>query len=76
VAAPRSRGRLASDAPDYAAAIDVLKTLYADEDTMVGRLRGDGAVQTWRAQEAEGRTTVLAVAATFADEPWDDAIAW
>ena len=62
--------------PDYAAALDTLKGLYADEDAMLGRLRGEGAVERWRAQEIQGRTAVLAITATFAGDPWDDTILW
>jgi hypothetical protein len=32
--------------------------------------------EAWRAGQVEGRSTILALMATLADEDWDDAISW
>jgi hypothetical protein len=64
------------DPPDYETMLGEVKGLYADEDAMVGRLRGDAAVEQWRAHEIQGRTAIVTLAATFADAPWDDTIVW
>jgi hypothetical protein len=67
---------LGADPPDYEAVLGEVKGLYADEDAMIGRLRGDGAVELWRAHEIQDRTAIMAIAATFAQDPWDDTIVW
>jgi hypothetical protein len=65
-----------ADPPDYAALFEAARGLYADEDALAARLYGEDARQRLRASEIRGRTTILAIAATFADLPWDDSIAW
>ena len=67
---------LGRNPPDYEAVLAEVKGTYADEDALIGRLRGGEAVDRWRSQEIQSRTAILAIAATFAGDPWDDTIVW
>lgn len=70
------RAALAQAPPDASAALDAAKALYRDQDSYVDDHLGDDARRRLRISQAEHRTTVLALLATFADVPWDDRITW
>jgi hypothetical protein len=62
--------------PDYPAVLDAAKGLLADEDKILEKVAGAGGRDAWRADQVEGRSTILALVATLADEDWDDSISW
>ena len=50
---------------------------YAAEDALVAEVLGDDAEASYRDRDARGRTTILAILLSFADEPWDEAsLSW
>lgn len=62
--------------PDYAAAVDVTKKLFADEDALMAKYSGDGARERWRSLSIKKRTALIATLASFGDQPWDGSLAW
>lgn len=62
--------------PDYAAAVDVTKKLFADEDALVTKYSGDAARERWRSLSIKKRTALVATLASFGDQPWDGSLAW
>ena len=52
-----------------------VQSLFVDEDALVQRELGNEALQRYRASEKDGRTTILSIAATYADADWDETIA-
>jgi hypothetical protein len=64
---------LATDKIDYQALINQARGLFTDADDAVGGLFGNDAKTKLADSEREGRLTVLAIIASIADTPWDEA---
>jgi hypothetical protein len=73
---PAMHEAINAEPPDVSDLLDEIKAHYENEDALVLRVLGPAALARFRAQERRGRTEILAIAATFADEDWDQAIAW
>jgi len=67
---------LGEEPPDSAAAFEVVKSLFEDEDSLVTERFGDDGRRRLRVAQAERRTAVLALLAVHAGAEWDDAITW
>jgi len=75
--APRvERIREAFDDDDLLAASREVRELFAEEDAMAEARRPGSGAQRLRMAYLEKRTAILAILATLADVPWDDAITW
>jgi hypothetical protein len=64
------------DPPDWSAAIEQARGLFADEDALMAQLGGDDAKKRLRTAQAEGRTVILAIGASLADAPWEQTVHW
>jgi len=71
-----ARAALAREPRDLGALLEEARGLFADEDALLAKIGGAQARDTWRAEQVEGRTVFLAIAAALADRAWDDAIRW
>jgi hypothetical protein len=71
-----AQAALGKQPPDYPAVLDAAKSLLADEDRILEKAAGAGARDAWRADQVEGRSTILALVATLADREWGESIAW
>jgi len=71
-----ARAALAHDPPDTASLLTIARGLFADEDAVLERIGGAAARDAWRTRQLEGRSVVLAIAATIGDHDWDGAIGW
>ncbi|APR81593.1 Hypothetical protein A7982_06942 [Minicystis rosea] len=71
-----ARTAMARNPPDLGAAFDAARALYADEDALIAERVSPAARDTWRAQQVDTRTTMLAILASMADRDWDDSIRW
>ena len=67
---------LDEDEPDYGAAFEALRGLYADEDALIEELFGADARDRLHDYEIDKRATILAIAATYAGLDWQQAIVW
>ncbi len=67
---------VAQDPPDFDAVLDEAKELFEAEDAMVREAGGDDALASWREDQLDGRTVILALIAALAEKPWDDRITW
>jgi hypothetical protein len=70
------RDALAADPPDWATALAEVRALYAYEDALARTLGGDDACKRLRTAQAEGRTVILAIGASLANQPWEQAVRW
>ncbi|MBW2465479.1 MAG: hypothetical protein JRH11_27780 [Deltaproteobacteria bacterium] len=70
------RQALEQSPADAGGALVAVKALFRDQDSYVAEHLGDDARRHLRLAQAEHRTTVLALMATFAGEPWDERITW
>ncbi len=70
------REALEQSPPDAGVALVAVKALFRDQDSYVAEHLGDDARRHLRVAQAEHRTTVLALMATFAGQPWDERITW
>lgn len=68
------RQRISSDPPDYEAVIKESRALFEEEDRIAAELFGDDAVKKLRNAELESRTTILTIAASLGDLPWDESV--
>ncbi len=66
------RQRITEDPPDYEGIIKQSRALFEEEDRIAGELFGDEAVEKLRNAELESRTTILTIAASLGDLPWDE----
>lgn len=66
------RERITADPPDYEGIIKESRALFEEEDRIAGELFGDEAVEKLRNSELESRTTILTIAASLGDLPWDE----
>jgi hypothetical protein len=64
------------DPPDWNAAIEQARDLFADEDALMAQLGGDDAKKRLRTAQAEGRTVILAIGASLAGAPWEQTVHW
>jgi len=53
-----------------------VRDFWKDEDRMVGSILGHDQSAAYRESDTAGRTAIMAILATFDDEPWDESIAW
>jgi hypothetical protein len=70
------RAALLRNPQDFPALLQAAHGLYQDEDALLERIGGDEAKEAWRTSQLEGRTVILAICASMAEEDWDDAIRW
>ncbi|RLB46798.1 MAG: hypothetical protein DRJ42_26835 [Deltaproteobacteria bacterium] len=70
------REALEQSPPDAGVALVAVRALFRDQDAYVADHLGDDARRHLRLAQAEHRTTVLALMATFAGQPWDERITW
>ncbi|MCA9621289.1 MAG: hypothetical protein KC731_19840 [Myxococcales bacterium] len=52
---------------------ETVRAFWREEDELVGGVLGDAGARNFRDGEAAARTALLAVFATYAELPWDDA---
>jgi hypothetical protein len=71
-----ARAALMRDPRVLGALLEEARGLFADEDALLAKAGGPQARDTWRAEQVEGRTVLLAIAAAMADRDWEDAIRW
>jgi hypothetical protein len=71
-----ARDAFDKDPPDMGAVVDAAKSVFSDEDALLGRIAGDSGRDAWRAHELENRTTLLALFASLSGKDWDDSIRW
>lgn len=62
--------------PDLDAAISAARGLMADQDRLATRYGGDAGRLTWRQQQLEGRTVILAVGNAMADHDLEESVGW
>ncbi len=60
---------------DWRELLAEIRDVWRDEDRLAVRELGSARAAAFRASELRGRTAIAAILATFADMPWDDAIA-
>jgi hypothetical protein len=72
----QAQSALGKQPPDFNAMLDAARGLLADEDSILEKVSGSGASDAWRADQVEGRSTILALVATLADKDWDESISW
>jgi hypothetical protein len=53
-----------------------VRGFWEDEDRMVGSIVGQEQRDAYRAADTAARTAIVAILATFADQPWDESITW
>jgi len=69
--------RLVSDPnPDYAALMGSVRAFWQQEDALMERQLGAEARNRYRVSELLSRTAIIATLAAFANQPWDQSIAW
>jgi hypothetical protein len=66
--------RLEHEPADWSGAFDQLRGLFTDEDALVRERYGDERAAKLRAAEREERLVLLAIFATLAGRPWEDAL--
>ncbi len=69
-----SAAALAKNPPDYAALLNEGRGLISDEDTLMKRIAGPAAAESWRNEQTGSRTVLLALLATLAGQDWDESI--
>jgi hypothetical protein len=69
-----ARAALEREPRDFEALLVVTQGLFADEDAILDRVAGAKAREAWRANQFEGRTMILALAAAMADRDWEESI--
>jgi hypothetical protein len=65
-----ARSAIDGDPPDYQGLMNAAIGLYADEDALAQRFGGDAGRDRLRAAELEGRVSILAIVAAYADVPF------
>jgi hypothetical protein len=71
-----ARAALMREPRDLGTLLEEARGLFADEDALLAKVGGAQARDTWRAEQVEGRTVFLAIAAALADREWDEGIRW
>lgn len=73
---PVLHGLLSAQPVDFAAVVKAVLDFIREEDKLIASLLGEAAGADYRNSELKSRTAILAIFATFANMPWDDALAW
>jgi hypothetical protein len=60
--------------PNFERILEQIQALHADEDRIAAEMFGNDAERRLRETEREKRAALLAIAATYADVPWEDVI--
>ncbi len=63
-------------AEDWPELMDEVRSFWSDEDRLIGATLGQEQRQRYRADDAPGRTAIMAILATFDGQPWDESIMW
>ena len=71
-----ARRALRREPVDYGSLFTTVRGLFADEDSIVRDLFGEESLTRLRALQAQKRTALLAILATYSDRSWDDAVDW
>jgi hypothetical protein len=68
--------QLALPDPDFNRIFEEARGVFADDDHVVTSMYGAASADLYRATQLESRTTVLAILATLANQPWDKNLDW
>ena len=68
------REALEQDPPNFGSVLSEIQALHADEDRITKDMFGPEAEQWLQESEREARGSLLAIAATYADVPWEEVI--
>ena len=72
----RLQGLIQQPDVDFAALIAAIRSLWQQEDALLGRVLGPDALSRYRATELKPRTLLMAMLAIWAGLPFDQNIAW